>query len=111
MADNFDKRFTIEGQEVLLSAETATQLGLVLHELGTNAAKYGSLSVPKGKVIISWKTSHKKLRLTWRERGGPPLQQPPNRQGFGTALINSSAISVNRRFDPAGLTCRLSLAI
>lgn len=111
MADNFDKRFTLEGQEVLLPAETATQLGLVLHELGTNAAKYGSLSLPKGKVIISWKTSHGKLRLTWRERGGPPLQEPPSRQGFGTALINSSAISVNRRFDPAGLTCRLSLAI
>ncbi len=111
MADNFDKRFTLEGQEVLLPAETATQLGLVLHELGTNATKYGSLSVQKGKVILAWKTSHGKLRLTWRERGGPPLHEPPSRQGFGTALINSSAISVNRRFDPAGLTCRLSLAI
>lgn len=111
MADDFERRFSLGGPEVLLPAETATQLGLVLHELGTNAAKYGALSLPGGKVSITWKKGHGKLRLTWRERGGPSILEYPTRQGFGTALINSSVVDVKRRFDPAGLTCRLALVL
>jgi len=111
MADDFERRFSLRGPEVLLPAETATQLGLVLHELGTNAAKYGALSLPGGKVSITWKKGHGKLRLTWRERGGPSILEYPTRQGFGTALINSSVVDVKRRFDPAGLTCRLALVL
>jgi PAS domain S-box-containing protein len=111
MADDFERRFSLRGPEVLLPAETATQLGLVLHELGTNAAKYGALSLPGGNVSITWKKGHGKLRLTWRERGGPSILEHPTRQGFGTALINSSVVDVKRRFDPAGLTCRLALVL
>jgi PAS domain S-box-containing protein len=111
MADDFERRFSLRGHEVLLPAETATQLGLVLHELATNAAKYGALSLPGGKLSITWKQSHGRLALTWRERGGPPIMETPTRQGFGTALINSSVVEVKRRFDPAGLTCRLRLNI
>jgi PAS domain S-box-containing protein len=111
LADKFATRFVTEGEEVLLPAEIATQLGLVLHELGTNAAKHGSLSSPTGKVMISWKISHGQLRLTWRERGGPPILKPPTHEGFGTTLVNSSVARVSRRYDPAGLTCRLTLVI
>ena len=111
MADDFERRFSLRGPEVLLPAETATQLGLVLHELGTNAAKYGALSLSEGKVSITWKKGHGKLRLTWLERGGPSILEYPTRQGFGTALINSSVVDVKRRFDPAGLTCRLALVL
>jgi PAS domain S-box-containing protein len=111
MADDFERRFSFRGPEVLLPAETATQLGLVLHELGTNAAKYGALSLTGGNVSITWKKGHGKLRLTWRERGGPSILEHPTRQGFGTALINSSVVDVKRRFDPAGLTCRLALVL
>lgn len=111
MADNAEKRIITKGEEVLLPAEIATQVGLVLHELGTNAVKHGSLSSPTGNVMISWKVARGQLRLIWRERGGPPLSGPPTREGFGTALINSTVAHVRRRYDPGGLTCRLSLAI
>lgn len=111
MADKAEKRILAKGEEVLLPAEAATQLGLVLHELGTNAVKHGSLSLPTGRVMISWKMSRGQLRLIWRERGGPHLREPPAREGFGTTLINSTVAHVRRRYDPAGLTCRLSLAV
>jgi two-component sensor histidine kinase len=111
LADKFATRFVTKGEEVLLQAEIATQLGLVLHELATNAAKHGSLSLPTGKVMISWKISQRQLRLTWRERGGPPIMKPPTHEGFGTTLVNSSVAAVSRRYDPAGLTCRLTLLI
>lgn len=111
MVDSLDHRFTLRGPEVILPAEAATQLGLVLHELGTNAAKYGALSMPQGHVDIVWTVSRSKLRLAWRERGGPRIQGPPASEGFGSALILSSASKVTRRFSPQGLSCRLELAL
>ncbi len=111
MVDDVAKRLMLRGPDVLLPAETATQLGLVLHELGTNAAKYGALSTPAGKIAIVWTAAPGKLRLNWRERGGPRLDARPVHEGFGTALLISSAGKVKRRFDPAGLTCRLDLAL
>lgn len=111
MADDVAKRFKLRGPVVLLPAETATQLGLVLHELGTNAAKYGALSTAAGKIAIMWTASPGKLRLTWKERDGPRIATPPTHRGFGTALIVASTSEVIRRFDPEGLTCRLELAL
>ena len=105
------KRLALRGPDVVLPAETATQVGLVLHELGTNAAKYGALSTPTGEISIVWTVSRGKLYLTWRERGGPSIDTPPTHKGFGTALIVSSASKVTRRFDPAGVSCRLELAL
>lgn len=111
MVDDVANRLALRGPNVVLPAETATQLGLVLHELGTNAVKYGALSTPAGKIAIVWTASRGKLCLTWRERGGPRIDTPPTHEGFGTALIVSSAGKVTRRFDPAGLTCKLELAL
>ena len=70
-------------------ASAALHLALVLHELVTNAHKYGALSAPAGRVELEWRLTNDQLVLDWRERGGPPVA-PPSRRGFGTALIERS---------------------
>jgi PAS domain S-box-containing protein len=88
-------RFHIDGPEVLLSPPQAMTLALMLHELGTNATKYGALSVPEGHVSISWLVSDGPrdegpvLCFRWEEIDGPPVS-PPTRSGFGTRLIARS---------------------
>lgn len=111
MVESMESRFTLRGPDVVLSADVATQLGLVLHELGTNAAKYGALSRPDGHIDIVWTTLGGKLRLSWRERGGPPIEKLPSYSGFGSALLLSSTTKVTRHFARAGLTCRLEFAL
>ena len=90
-------RITISGPELLLSPDQAVGLGLILHELASNALKYGSLSVPSGKVDLDWRTKGPKgarrLVLTWRESGGPQVE-PPDRQGFGSILIRRGLAKV-----------------
>lgn len=111
MVDDMGKRFKLRGADVMLPPETATQLGLVLHELGTNAVKYGALTTAKGTIALIWSVSRDKLRLFWRERGGPHIHTLPSHKGFGTTLVDSSVMSVKRRFDVLGLTCKLELAL
>lgn len=80
---------TIEGPAVRISAKMALALAMVLHELCTNAAKYGALSVPGGRVDVRWRVDRNEapvLRLMWQETGGPTVV-PPARRGFGTRLI------------------------
>ena len=109
-------RFTIEGQPVSLSPEVAANFGLVLHELATNAAKYGSLSVPNGKVELSWKlrthSSQRTLVFSWQEQEGPPVT-PPGATGFGSILIESAIpyATVTREFRPDGLLCTIELPL
>ncbi|HEX2817423.1 MAG TPA: HWE histidine kinase domain-containing protein [Phenylobacterium sp.] len=85
-----DERFTIEGPDVHLAPPTATAMALGLHELATNAAKYGALSSPEGRVSLTWavdgEAKARRLRLTWRESGGPAVAAP-GPSGFGTRLI------------------------
>ena len=109
MVNDHDGRIRCKGPEVLLSAEVATQLGLVLHELATNAAKYGALSVPDGRIDIVWTATRTRLKLMWREHGGPPVEKP-HFSGFGTLLITSSAQKVTQRFLKEGLVCKLEFA-
>ena len=109
IVDDMAKRIVLDGPNALLPAEAATQLGLVLHELGTNATKYGALSAPDGTIVIGWKLWPGKLRMIWRERGGPPILVPPTHTGLGVALVNSSVAAVHRRFGKEGLTCRFEL--
>ncbi|HWL68936.1 MAG TPA: sensor histidine kinase [Geminicoccus sp.] len=82
-------RFAIEGPVVRLPARLTLSVGMALHELATNASKYGALSVPEGRVRIDWQViggREPRLRLRWQESGGP-LVSPPTSQGFGTRLI------------------------
>ena len=113
-------RFRVEGPAIRLNAEAAMSLALMLHELATNAAKYGSLSTPGGLVTIGWSVepeagpndSSLRLVLTWREQGGPPVV-PPTERGFGSRLIEQGLASSLRgkaviRFPPEGVVCELS---
>jgi two-component sensor histidine kinase len=86
-----DESVFIEGPEVKLNPKAAEQIGLALHELGTNAVKHGALSVPTGLVTIRWELEADQahdsvLRITWKEAGGPRVEQP-QRQGFGDIVL------------------------
>jgi two-component sensor histidine kinase/DNA-binding response OmpR family regulator len=101
------------GPAVFLPPDTAQTVALALHELATNAAKYGALSSRSGEVTVSWKLEPGNLALKWSEAGGPPVKTPSS-QGFGTKIINGSIkrqIGGKVAFDwrPQGLVCRLSL--
>lgn len=110
---------TADGPEVWLPPEVTLNLGLVLHELGTNAREYGALSLPSGRVEISWtvrKVDDKLvLHLSWRERGGPPVR-PPQARGFGMGLIErimggTVAGETSVRFEAEGLHCVIDLEL
>ena len=85
-----ETRITAWGPAVHLEAQLALHTALMLHELGTNAIKYGALSTAKGIVTISWSVADATLRLRWEERGGPVVRAPA-RRGFGRTLIEQSA--------------------
>jgi len=91
-------------------------IGLLLHELATNAVKYGSLSTPSGSVSLDWNVldegSGQRLRMTWREADGPAVS-PPNGSGFGTYLIENSVpqAKVAREFPPEGVVFTLELPL
>jgi two-component sensor histidine kinase len=79
----------IDGPKVLLEPNVAQAIAVTLHELATNAAKYGGLSAPEGKVRVEWsRAADGRLVLRWTETGGPPVK-PPTRQGFGTRVMDS----------------------
>ena len=83
-------RIEIDGPEIAVGAEAATNVALVVHELATNAAKYGALSVPGGRVRISWVVVQGRLTFSWEEKGGPVIIGPPEREGFGSVLARKS---------------------
>jgi two-component sensor histidine kinase/two-component SAPR family response regulator len=106
-------RIVIEGPDVLLHPVSAQTLALALHELATNAAKYGSLSDASGRVCIGWDSGQGNLTLKWVEGGGPPVT-PPREGGFGTKLIEASIrgqLGGTALFDwqAAGLQCILTM--
>jgi PAS domain S-box-containing protein len=106
-------RFRLDGPPIMIPPGMVTSLGLVLHELGTNAAKYGALSAPGGNVTLVWRvlpsSPHKMLAIEWTERGGPTVQ-PPTHQGFGSVLIDSSG-KVARFFEPEGVRCTIEMPL
>lgn len=101
-------RISIEGEEMLLSPALIVDLALCLHELATNATKYGALSAPDGKVEIRWRRlPGGRAELAWRERGGPVVR-PPNRKGFGSRLLQQGLTrgahpKVSTDYAPEGL--------
>jgi two-component sensor histidine kinase len=82
----------LNGPPVLLAPLTAQPLSMALHELATNAAKYGSLSVPDGTLDLSWHDDPpgSRLRLRWKETGGPPVAGTPERRGFGSRVVETT---------------------
>lgn len=110
----FVGRTLIEGTEVSLNPQHAQNFSLVLHELATNAAKYGALSNGTGKIDVCWivANNHQNsvLKFKWQERGGPPVV-PPTHRGFGTALLNSAFTGVRLDYAAEGLSCEFELPL
>jgi len=113
-------RFRLDGPDVELSPRYVLALGMTLHELTTNAAKYGALSVETGHVDIVWRVTTgesgvRRLAMEWWENGGPPVGKPA-RRGYGTRLINGGVShelggTVKLDFDAAGLRCILDVPL
>ncbi|MGA7387713.1 MAG: response regulator [Pseudolabrys sp.] len=111
VADN--ERVSSQGPVVLLPPATAQTIALALHELATNAAKYGALSADTGRVELTWHTEPGKLELVWAESGGPEITSP-NRRGYGSRVIVAGIehqLGGMVKFDwqPDGLRCSLSV--
>ncbi len=109
------ERLVIDGPTVELSADLAVPTGMAIHELTTNAAKYGALSVPQGKVAVTWDLTQvdrqRNLHLTWIERDGPPVERPL-RKGFGSTLLErvltlQCNATIEFDFEPSGLQFRM----
>ncbi|WLS03026.1 sensor histidine kinase [Shinella oryzae] len=118
-AIDFDQQVEIHKDEVQLGPDQAVGLGLVLHELATNARKYGAFSVPSGKVVITARVVAEEgqgvLNMTWHEMGGPPVA-PASRRGFGSVLIERSldkilGSSVHVEYLPQGVTAVIRLPL
>ncbi|MER0239107.1 HWE histidine kinase domain-containing protein [Fulvimarina sp. MAC8] len=105
--DDAGARVVLDGPSVELPATIAVPLGMGLHELVTNAVKYGALSVPAGRLSIAWwiveTPEHRTLELRWRERNGPPVS-PPDRKGFGSQLLQRVLV------DQIGAECEFDYA-
>jgi PAS domain S-box-containing protein len=111
-----ETRVQIGGPNLLLEPHTAQTIAVTLHELATNAAKYGALSVPKGRVKVGWsRAADGRIVLRWTETDGPPVK-PPARQGFGTRVMEAMVRGQLRggmRFDwrAEGLACEIVLPV
>ncbi len=111
-------RFDMEGPTLTLPPQVSVSLAMIIHELCTNAIKYGALSNETGRIAIEWSIidgkGDRKLTLQWRETGGPPVEEP-KRSGFGTRLIarglSSEDGSVDMDFRPEGLVCTIETVL
>ena len=110
---------TVDGPRLRLNPRAALSLALVMHELGTNASKYGALSAPQGKIAVTWRADRNSaeptITLEWEESGGPKVT-PPTSKGFGSMLIESSIayeLEGQARLDyrSAGLVCTITMPI
>jgi len=110
----FSERFSIQGCDVRLITSAAQHFALVIHELATNALKYGALSSPDGRVFIEGKAENKGFSFTWREIGGPATEAPANK-GFGTVLLidmaKQFAEAVKLDYLPEGLVYQLKTTL
>ena len=101
---------SIAGPEVALSPEQVQPISMLLHELATNANKYGAFSTAGGHLSVTWSLKARQVMLEWRETGGPTVT-PPTHEGFGSALKNSMVRQIkgtlNRRWEPDGLTAEV----
>jgi two-component sensor histidine kinase len=111
-------RAALRGPPVTIGARAAQPLCMALHELATNALKYGALSQPGGRLSVSWHLdpAGRVLHIAWREAGGPGIVAPPERHGFGSRVIEQTVRlqlcgDVARRWMPDGLLCDLSVPL
>ena len=110
-----NRRIQIDGPEVVVGGQAVSGLALLLHEFATNAAKYGALSSPEGRLVVNWSKEGGALRIMWREAGGPPVAGPPDNNGFGNVLANATVAQfggqLSRKWLPEGLAIELSVPL
>jgi PAS domain S-box-containing protein len=114
-ADLVGSRIAMDGPRLRLNAAAAQAIGMAMHELATNAGKYGALSVDAGRVDVRWRVEGDTFMMSWTERNGPPVS-PPERRGFGSTVVDSMAkLSVGGEvkldYAPSGLIWRLTCPI
>lgn len=117
-AQDVQRHLVIAGPDVELAPNDALSLGLAIHELATNAAKYGALSVETGQVSVTWDMADETTaRIDWVERGGPPIDPAVRRKrGFGTELVEKIVAHelrnpVDLKFEPEGVRCSLLIPV
>jgi PAS domain S-box-containing protein len=111
-ADLIGSRIVVDGPQLRLKPASAQAIGLALHELATNAGKYGALSTDRGRVDVCWGNDGGTLTMSWTERDGPPVSAP-KRRGFGTIVMETMAErsvdgAVDLDYAPSGVTWRLT---
>ena len=113
-AATVSERVQLDGPQVLLEPNAAQAIALILHELATNAVKYGALSAGDAQIHLKWSETEGQLNLRWMETGGP-IVEPPTRMGFGGRIIEQmiGQLKGKTRFDwrPEGLVCEITLRI
>ena len=109
-------RFSMQGPDIGITSGAVVALAMTFNELGTNTTKFGALSVPNGRVEISWKVDdeNQRLQMTWAETGGPPVEEP-KRRSFGTRMMGSLGHQLNGKvqlaYDPAGFVYILDVPL
>lgn len=111
-----DQRLVGRGPHVLVGGNAVTGFALVLHELATNAVKYGALSVQTGSVVVDWTVRSEQILLNWTERNGPCLNGSPEHEGFGTRMSTATVTrqlggEISYKWLPAGLVVHLSVPL
>jgi len=111
-----ESRVSISGADTPIGSQAVTTFALMLHELATNAVKYGGLSSPQGRIAITCRKENGMLILDWEERGGPIIDGPPVQQGFGTVLSQRAATRqlgarVVHDWDAEGLSVRMEIPL
>jgi PAS domain S-box-containing protein len=114
-AELIGPRISVSGSWMRVNAGAAQAIGLALHELATNARKYGALTADAGHVGIRWRADHESFTMSWIEREGPPVSRPQGR-GFGTIVLKEMAErsvggAVDLDYAPSGLTWRLTCPV
>ena len=109
-----EDRIIAVGPNVMVSGDAVTSMAMVLHELATNAAKYGALSAANGHINIAWVIREQLLELSWIELGGPTIDGPPKREGFGSTLARNSVSGqlsgqIDYDWKPCGLVVKLAV--
>jgi two-component sensor histidine kinase len=109
-------RVSLEGPPFACGPRAVEGLALVLHELATNAAKHGALTAEAGRVDIRWRQDEERLVLRWAERGGPRIEAPPARQGFGSRLVHNTIVrqlrgAADRDWRRDGLAVTISMPV
>ncbi len=100
-------RIVVSGDDAAIDDQMATGIALVMHELATNAVKYGALSTDDGSVLVTLTATPERLAIAWREQGGPAVTAVPERSGFGSLLVQRTLEglegAMQRRWEPGGL--------